>query len=210
MNISHTAHLWPLDMNMSSVRMIKIDRWLRNIVVTNISISFYLPFLLKSFISYAPQIFQLLWSVVCLPTFGVKKLLNSEQTCLSRLLMKMFYKLLEWFGQWSKINLKQLKLKDNVQHRICLICFFWNVKDPQFRTIRDMTKRLKRRNSMFVRPVAPAVNFIYCLYVDKMFDQKQRAIISYFSITDVGSTEYHLKTPKYLFVLLLTIFRSCP
>ena len=72
----------------------------------------YLPFLLKSFISYAPQIFQLLWSVVCLPTFGVKKLLNSEQTCLSRLLMKMFYKLLEWFGQWSKINLKQLKLKD--------------------------------------------------------------------------------------------------
>ena len=31
----------------------------------------------------------------------------------------------------------------------------------------------------------------YRLYIDKMFDQKQRAIISYFSITDVGSTEYH-------------------
>ena len=73
-----------------------------------------------------------------------------------------------------------------------------------------MTKKLKRRNPMFVRPVAPAVNVIYCLYVDKMFHQKQRAIFSYFSITDVGSTESHLKTPKYLFVLLLTIFRSCP
>ena len=47
------------------------------------------------------------------------------------------------------------------------------------------------RNSMFVRPVAPVVNFNYRLYVDKMFDQKLRAIISYFSITDVGSTEYH-------------------
>ena len=47
------------------------------------------------------------------------------------------------------------------------------------------------RNFKFVRPVAPAVNFNHRLYVDKMFDQKQRAIISYFSITDVGSTEYH-------------------
>ena len=47
------------------------------------------------------------------------------------------------------------------------------------------------RNSMFVRPVAPVVNFNYRLYVDKMFDQKLRAIISYLSITDVGSTEYH-------------------
>ena len=121
--------------------------------------------------------------------------------------MKMFYKLLEWFGQQSQKNLKQLKLKDNVQHRICLnFFFFWNVKDPQFRTIRDMTKKLKRRNSMFFRPVAPAVNFIYCLYVDKMFDQKQRAITSYFSITDVGSTEYHLKTPKYLFVVITNYF----
>ena len=80
------------------------------------------------------------------------------------------------------------------------LLFFWNVKDPQVRTIRDITEKLKRRNSMFVRPVAPVVNFIYCLYVDKMFDQKQRAIISYFSITDVGSTEYHLKTPKYLYI----------
>ena len=47
------------------------------------------------------------------------------------------------------------------------------------------------RNFKFVRPVAPAVKFNHRLYVDKMFDQKQRAIISYFSITDVGSTEYH-------------------
>ena len=47
------------------------------------------------------------------------------------------------------------------------------------------------RNSMFVRPVAPVVNFNYRLYVDKMFDQKLRAIISYLSVTDVGSTEYH-------------------
>ena len=49
------------------------------------------------------------------------------------------------------------------------------------------------RNSMFVRPVAPVVNFNYRSYdiVDKMFDQKLRAIISYLSITDVGSTEYH-------------------
>ena len=47
------------------------------------------------------------------------------------------------------------------------------------------------RNSMFARPVAPVVNFNYRLYVDKMFDQKLRAIISYLSITDVGSTEYH-------------------
>ena len=31
----------------------------------------------------------------------------------------------------------------------------------------------------------------YRLYIDKMFDQKQQAIISYFSITDVGCTEYH-------------------
>ena len=30
----------------------------------------------------------------------------------------------------------------------------------------------------------------YRLDIDKMFDQKQQAIISYFSITDVGSTEY--------------------
>ena len=86
------------------------------------------------------------------------------------------------------------------------LLFFWNVKDPQVRTIRDITEKLKRRNSMFVRPVAPVVNFIYCLYVDKMFDQKQRAIISYFSITDVGSTEYHLKTPKYLFVVITHYF----
>ena len=62
------------------------------------------------------------------------------------------------------------------------------------------------RNSMFVRPVAPVVNFNYRLYVDKMFDQKQRAIISYFSITDVGSTEYHLKTPTYLFVVITPFF----
>ena len=47
------------------------------------------------------------------------------------------------------------------------------------------------RNSMFVRPVAPVVNFNYRLYVDKMFDQKLRAIISYLGVTDVGSTEYH-------------------
>ena len=59
---------------------------------------------------------------------------------------------------------------------------------------------------MFVRPVAPGVNFIYRLYVDIMFDQKQRAIISYFSITDVGSTEYYLKTPKYLFVVIIHYF----
>ena len=45
----------------------------------------------------------------------------------------------------------------------------------------------------------------YRLY-DKMFDQKQRAIISYFSITDVGSTEYHLKTPTYLFVVITPFF----
>ena len=44
---------------------------------------------------------------------------------------------------------------------------------------------------MFVRPMAPVVNFNYRLYVDEMFDQKQRTIISYFRITDVGSTEYH-------------------
>ena len=47
----------------------------------------------------------------------------------------------------------------------------------------------------------------YRLYIDKMFDQKQRAIISYFSITDVGSTEYHLKTPTYLFVVITPFFR---
>ena len=69
-----------------------------------------------------------------------------------------------------------------------------------------MTKKLKRRNSMFVRPVAPVVNFIYCLYVDKMFDQNHRAIISYFSITDVGSSEYYFKTPKYLFVVVSHYF----
>ena len=68
---------------------------------------------------------------------------------------------------------------------------FRNVKEPQIRTIRDITEKLKRRISMFVRPMAPAVNFNYRLYIDKMFDEKQRAIISYFSITDVGSTEYH-------------------
>ena len=48
--------------------------------------------------------------------------------------------------------------------------------------------------------------FIYCFYVDKMFDQKQRTIISYFSITDVGNTEYNLKTPKYLFVVITHYF----
>ena len=53
---------------------------------------------------------------------------------------------------------------------------------------------------MFVRPMAPVVNFNYHLYVDKMSDQKKRTTISYFSITDVGSTEYHLKTPKYLYI----------
>ena len=68
---------------------------------------------------------------------------------------------------------------------------FRNVKEPQIRTIRYITEKLKRRNSMFVRPVAPAVHFNHRLYVDKMFDQKQRAVILYFSITDVGSTEYH-------------------
>ena len=46
----------------------------------------------------------------------------------------------------------------------------------------------------------------YRLYIDKMFDQKQRAIISYFSITDVGSTEYNLKTPTYLFVVITPFF----
>ena len=44
------------------------------------------------------------------------------------------------------------------------------------------------------------------LYIDKMFDQKQRAIISYFIITDVGSTEYHLKKPTYLFVVITPFF----
>ena len=84
---------------------------------------------------------------------------------------------------------------------------FRNVKGPQIRTIRDITEKLKRKNSiMFVRPVAPAVNFNYRLYIDKMFDQKQRAIISYFSITDVGSTESHLKTPTYLFVVITQFF----
>ena len=46
----------------------------------------------------------------------------------------------------------------------------------------------------------------YRLYIDKMFDEKQQAIISYFSITDVGSTEYHLKTPTYLFVVITPFF----
>ena len=36
-----------------------------------------------------------------------------------------------------------------------------------------MTKKLKRRNSMFVRPVAQAVNFIYCLYVDNLVAKRQ-------------------------------------
>ena len=59
-------------------------------------------------------------------------------------------------------------------------------KSPQLEQLETLL-----RNSMFVRPVAPVVNFNYRLYVDKMFDQKLRAIISYLSITDVGSTEYH-------------------
>ena len=59
-------------------------------------------------------------------------------------------------------------------------------KSPKLKQLETLL-----RNSMFVRPVAPVVNFNYRLYVDKMFDQKQREIISYFSITDVGSTEYH-------------------
>ena len=59
---------------------------------------------------------------------------------------------------------------------------------------------------MFVKPMAPVVNFNYRLYVDKMFDQKQPTIISYFSIADFGSTEYHLKTPKYLFVVITHYF----
>ena len=59
---------------------------------------------------------------------------------------------------------------------------------------------------MFVRPMAPVVNFNYRLFVDKMFDQKQRTIISYFRITDVGSTEYHVKKPKYLFVVITHYF----
>ena len=81
---------------------------------------------------------------------------------------------------------------------------FRNVKEPQIRTIRDIYQKLKRKNSiMFVRPVAPAVNFSYRLYIDRMFDQKQRAIISYFSITDVGSTEYHLNFFPILFDKLL-------
>ena len=84
---------------------------------------------------------------------------------------------------------------------------FRNVKEPQIRTIRDITEKLKRKNSiMFVRPVAPGINFNYRLYVDKMFDQKQQTIISFFSVTDVGSTEYHLKTPKYLFVVITHYF----
>ena len=59
---------------------------------------------------------------------------------------------------------------------------FRNVKEPQIRTIRDITEKLKRKNLiMFVRPVAPGINFNYRLYVDKIFDQKQRTIISYFS-----------------------------
>ena len=83
---------------------------------------------------------------------------------------------------------------------------FRNVKEPQIRTIRYITEKLKRRNSMLVRPVSPGVNFNYRLYVDKMFDQKLRAIISYLSITDVGSTEYHLKTPTYLVVVITPFF----
>ena len=59
-------------------------------------------------------------------------------------------------------------------------------KSPKLKQLETLL-----RNSMFVRPVAPVVNFNYRLYVDKMFDQKLRAIISYLSITDVGSTEYH-------------------
>ena len=59
-------------------------------------------------------------------------------------------------------------------------------KSPKLKQLETLL-----RNSMFVRPVAPVVNFNYRLYVDKMFDQKLPAIISYLSITDVGSTEYH-------------------
>ena len=53
---------------------------------------------------------------------------------------------------------------------------FRNVKEPQIRTIRYITEKLKRRNSMFVR-----------------WRQQLILIIAYtyFSITDVGSTEYH-------------------
>ena len=51
---------------------------------------------------------------------------------------------------------------------------------------------------LLLLPMAPVVDFNYHLYVDKMSDQKKRTTISYFSITDVGSKEYHLKTPKYL------------
>ena len=51
-----------------------------------------------------------------------------------------------------------------------------NFKEPQIRTIRYITEKLKRRNSMFVR-----------------WRQQLILIIAYtyFSITDVGSTEYH-------------------
>ena len=60
---------------------------------------------------------------------------------------------------------------------------------------------------MFVRPMAPVVNFNYHLYVDKMSDQKKRTTISYFSITDVGSTEYHLKRQNiYIFVVITHYF----
>ena len=59
-------------------------------------------------------------------------------------------------------------------------------KSPKLKQLETLL-----RNSMFVRPVAPVVNFNYRLYVDKMFDQKLRGVISYLSITDVGSTEYH-------------------
>ena len=60
--------------------------------------------------------------------------------------------------------------------------FFGTSKIPELEQLEiDITKNLKRRNSMFVGPMAPVVNFNYRLYVDKMFDQKQQTIISYFN-----------------------------
>ena len=52
-------------------------------------------------------------------------------------------------------------------------------KSPKLEQLDTLLRNLNAE--IQVCQVAPAVNFNYRLYVDKMFDQKQRTIISYFS-----------------------------
>ena len=111
-------------------------------------------------------------------------------------------------GLYNNVPLTDLWL-DLPSRTICpfISSHFFGKKDAENLALRD--QELCVAAHLFAEEINTESDLVgenYRLYIDKMFDEKQQAIISYFSITDVGSTEYHLKTPTYLFVVITPFF----